>query len=236
MSGIVRLGCVVPAHNVMVERDFHAMCPTAASVHVARADIDYDRPLEGQLRGMIENAPAAAARLAKAEMAAIAFACTSASFLDGPGSDRRIAADLQAVSGVPAITTSTAVVEALQALGVRRIAMATPYRQWVMDAEKAFLAAAGIEVVAMSGMELGRPADINAVPLAEVIDAAIAIDRPEAQAIFISCTDLDGRRAIEHVEAHCGKPVISSNQACFWALCRLAGVTPPPGPGRLMRH
>lgn len=234
MTDIVRLGCVVPASNVMVERDFMAMCPSGCSIHVARADFDLAEPLRAQLTAMIDAGPAAARSLAKADVRAICFACTSASFLNGPGSDAAIARRVTEASGVPSITTSTAVLQALAALGARSVSVATPYVDWVVEAETAFLEAAGIRVCAISGMGLERGADINRVPLDTVMDAATAIDRPDADVVFLSCTDMTAIQAIAGLEARLDKPVITSNQASFWALCALADVTPPAGWGHLM--
>ncbi|MEM7442630.1 MAG: maleate cis-trans isomerase [Pseudomonadota bacterium] len=230
----VRLGAIVPAQNVMVERDFMASCPDGASVHFARADIDQSKPLHGQLADMIEAAPKAARVLAKADVRAICFACTSASFLNGPGRDEESARQITQASGVPAITTSTAVLNALAALGVGTVAVVTPYVDWVVEAEKEFLEKEGFRVCAISGMGLERGSNINAVELQAVIEATIGIDRPEAGALFISCTDLAAIGAIEDLESRLGKPVVTSNQASLWALCLKADIPPPAGYGRLM--
>jgi maleate isomerase len=218
----------------MVERDFSAMCPSDCSIHVARADYESQSPLRTQLIAMIDAAPAAAASLAKADIRAICFACTSASFLHGPGSDETITERISQACGKPSTTTSTAVLKALAVLVARSVSVATPYVDWVVEAEAEFLEAAGFRVSAISGMGLERAADINAVGLPAVSDAAMAIDRPDADAVFISCTDLTAVPLIGDLERRLNKPVITSNQASFWSLCLLAGVTPPKGWGKLM--
>ena len=64
---------------------------------------------------------------------------------------------------------------------------------------------------------------------------AKAIDTPEADGIFISCTGLDALDVIETLEQDLGKPVVTSNQASFWMAFRMAGVgDATPGFGRLM--
>ena len=61
------------------------------------------------------------------------------------------------------------------------------------------------------------------------------IDTPKAEGIFISCTNLRTIEIIETLEQDVKKPVISSNQATFWKLMRLAGVgSPIKGYGRLL--
>jgi maleate cis-trans isomerase len=228
-----RLGFLVPAQNVMVETDAMALCPPGATVHFARPDVPQDRPIYAQFDAMLEDAPCAARILAKAGVAAIGFACTSGSFYRGPGSDETIAAELREAAGVPCVTTATAVLWALRALKATRVAVATPYIDTIVAAERAFLEAAGFAVTAISGMGIERGRDIHAVPLADTVAAAEAIDSVEAEAVFISCTDLAAVPAIAELEDRLGKPVVTSNQATVWACAGLAGANRPDGHGRL---
>jgi maleate isomerase len=54
------------------------------------------------------------------------------------------------------------------------------------------------------------------------VQAAIASVTPEAQAIFLSCTNLRTLHAIAPIEAATGLPVFSSNQALAWHMSTLA--------------
>ena len=65
-----------------------------------------------------------------------------------------------------------------------------------------------------------------------VIEAALRADVPEAEALFLSCTALPAVPVLAQIEAELGKPVLSSNQALFWALLDRAGIA-CDGPGRL---
>jgi maleate cis-trans isomerase len=63
------------------------------------------------------------------------------------------------------------------------------------------------------------------------------VDRPDAQAIFVSCTDFRTLEIIESLEQKLGKPVISSNSASMWKMLRLLGDTRVvPGAGQLFRE
>ncbi len=46
------------------------------------------------------------------------------------------------------------------------------------------------------------------------------VDRPEAQALFISCTNLPTYDVIEPLEHALGKPVLTANQVTMWDACR----------------
>ena len=65
-------------------------------------------------------------------------------------------------------------------------------------------------------------------------------DRPEADGIFLSCTNTTQIEAIADIERALGKPVVNSNQAVLWGrlrrLCELGPLPSMPELGRLMRH
>lgn len=229
-----RIGCIVPAPNVRAEEDFIALAPPGVAVHFNRMDVDLATPLADILDAMVAAAPRLARALAGAEAEVVAFACTSASFHRGAGSDRAIREAMEQASGVPAVTTSAAVVEALRAVGATRIAVATPYVDWVVAAERAFLAAAGFDVRHIAGLGLAMPRDIHAIAADEVARWARECDRPEADALFVSCTDYAAVPSIARLERELGKPVVTSNQATYWACARRLGVAARPGYGRLL--
>jgi arylmalonate decarboxylase len=143
--------------------------------------------------------------------------------------------------GVPVIATAGAVLAALRALGVKRVAVATPYVDFVNEAERAFLEEHGFGVTSLLGLRLGETQAerrfIGRVPPQQVYRLARQADRPDAEAIFISCTNLATLDVIAQLEADCGKPVISSNQACFWACLRVMGIPDSiAGYGKLLLH
>ena len=68
-------------------------------------------------------------------------------------------------------------------------------------------------------------------------DFAIGLDRPDAEAIFVSCGALRTGEVIDEIEAATGKPCIASNQAMLWHCLRLAGIDDRlEGLGRLFRE
>ena len=63
------------------------------------------------------------------------------------------------------------------------------------------------------------------------------VNRAEAQALFVACTDFPVMTMIGQLEEELGKPVITSNQATFWAALRAAGLDDrSDGYGRLLRE
>lgn len=230
-----RIGMIVPSVNKVAEPEFWRVMPKGIAVHVARATT-LGRTTEESYFKMAEAAMQAAADLATADVDLILYACTSGSIVC-PLPD--ILAGMRERSGKPVMATAGAVVAALRALKVRRVALATPYVEFVNESEISFLNAHDFEVTSMHGLQLGdtevERRAIGRVPAEHAYRMARLVDRPEADAIFLSCTNLATFDVIAQIEADLGKPVVTSNQASIWACLRMLGIPDRiEGLGRLM--
>ncbi len=228
-----RLGVLVPSANIVMEPEIYRMIPEGVTAHFARVWITEDTPEE--LTNMIDHVPRASTELSHALVDVYGFGCTSGSLVQGLGYDQKIIAKINAVTGKPATTTSTACIQAFKALGVKRISLVTPYEEWLNLKEKKFFEDNGIEVLAMKGLGLRDAEAIASVDPGHIYRMAREIDRKKSDGIFISCTDFQAVPALQAIEDDLGKPVFSSNQVTLWAMLKLAGVRiPVPGYGRLL--
>ena len=117
---------------------------------------------------------------------------------------------------------SGALVQALEVLGVGRLSVATPYVESVTERLHGFLGEYGVEVVASVG--LGLLGQIWKVDYRQVVDIVRSADRPDAEAMFISCTNLPTYDIIGALEQELGKPVLTANQVTMWAALRAMGL------------
>ncbi len=216
-----RLGVLVPSTNNMLERDAHAILPVSVTAHFSR--MKYDRDEADPLAALSHHAQTAAELIADAHMDAIAFGCTTGSLLGGLGYDRTIIAMIERVTGTPATTTASAMVEALQATGARRITLVTPYTHALNQKVIRFLESSGIEVENQFGFGIPDPDGIFVIPPEQIVDAVTRTDTSRADAIFLSCTAMRGIDAIGLLRGRVDKPVLSSNQATYWKLARMIG-------------
>jgi maleate isomerase len=166
----------------------------------------------------------AAQRLMRFDPQCIAYLCTTTSFIKGVGHDTEISNRIEEVTGVPAITTSTAAVKALNALGLSRISTVSPYMPEVDQRLTAFLQGNGFQVVAANPLGLAQDHSLN--PSDAIREAAEDADRAEAEGIFISCTGQRTAGFIGELERKLGKPVVTSNQATFWCALHMLSVEP----------
>ena len=180
------------------------------------------------------NIGQAAQRLAERGAQAVAYGCTSGSYVLGPSGDATIIEQMRAAAGVPATTTSRAVVTALRTLGVQSVAVLSPHIDELNARLRAYLEAAGFSVAAMVGLNLS--CDIEAVEPAEtrhIVESQV--DTADADAVFISCTGMRTAEIIDDLEATLGKPIVTANQATLWHLGQLVGCSGAiDGSGRLL--
>lgn len=216
-----RFGVAVPSANAVMERELNLMCPEGVSVHFSRMWLKADTKEE--ILGLYDKVKEAVELLSHVNPSVIAFGCTAGSLIKGLGYDREIIKIIEESTGVHATSTSTAVVEALRALEVRRVAVGSPYEPWLNAKVKEFLEANGFEVTATEGLGIIGPemSDLGAVQLYSL--ARKALQRP-ADCLFLSCTGMPSATLIDGLEKDFGLAVISSNQATFWHMLRLVGI------------
>lgn len=231
-----KIGLITPSSNNINEPEFYRLAPPGVTIHTARVLLTGEMD-EASYHRMAAELGRAAKELATAEVDIVAYGCTAGSVIVPLAS---LTASMSEQTGTPALVTAGAVVSALRALGVRRVAMGTPYLEFVNRREVSFLEEQGFDVTRVLGLELGHDQQerrcIGHVPQEAVFRMALAIDTAEAEAIFISCANLATLDVIEDIEEALGKPVVTSNTACFWACLRTLGInTSISGHGRLLR-
>jgi maleate isomerase len=217
-----KVGLIVPSVNTTTEPEFAWLAPSNISFHAARIFMNVTSP--GALRVMNREVRHAAKLLATLSPHALAYVCTAGSFLDGSRGTRALLDDLQCFVACPVVATSAVMVEALRYLDVRRLGLATPYPEDVTQAERRFLMNSGFDVVSCAC--LGRSgAEVRPTTFQEILALVRAVDRPDAQAIFISCTDLRATEMVDHLEREFHKPMLTSNQVTLWGILRALGIS-----------
>ncbi|MBB44240.1 MAG: decarboxylase [Rhodospirillaceae bacterium] len=232
-----KIGLICPSTNTSIEPEFQMMAPDGVSIHVSRAF--QDGPQEPALYKQIaSNVEDASRNLGSADIDVVAFGCTSCTyFADG----EPILKTMSRLTGAPSVLTATAVLDSMKALGVKRIGLATPRTDFVNKREKEWFAEHGIEVVALRSLQMGESAqeraNIGRVPPQVAAKLGSLVNSKDADAIFISCTNLPSLSIIQDLENEVGKPVITSNQATFWQCLRLIGIkTTVQGFGKLLNN
>ncbi len=230
-----RIGAIIPVSNTTNEVEFNRFKPNGVTVHFTRVPLDTN-PAADDFQTLLGAAGRAAEELAATGADVVAYGCTSGSM--ACPSDRLLGT-MEGASGKPALSTAGAILDALKALGLNRIAMATPYMDATNEKERGFIERHGFEVSAIKGLGLGGSLEkiqkISRVPPADVYAHAKSVDSPDAQALLICCTDFGTADVVQTLEDEIAKPVITSNTATFWAALQRAGLKQSvEGYGRLL--
>lgn len=174
-----------------------------------------------------------ARRLAEAGCGALVWACTSGSFVGGLEWARRQMAQLADASGLPATSTSLALLAACARLGAATVDLLSPYPPAVTERLLAFLADGGVAVAQASSLGC---ADGRASHALDLKAAAGGMSSGTSRPLLIPDTAIDSLDLVEPLEAGLARPVVTANQASLWHGLTLLGHTAPiAGAGRLLR-
>lgn len=232
-----RLGFLLPPGNPTIEPELMAMVPQGVSLHFQRM---VARGTPGALDGQAERNASMVAHLGESiEMLAlvkpdiIVVAHTATSYDLGRDAEAALLDRLAKESGTRVTTAFASVAAALERLGVKRVALGAPYSAETTEKGRAHLEAHGFTVVNHDNLK--GVANIYDETAERAYRLARSVDRPEAQAVFLSGTGMPTISVLEMLETDLQKPVISSNAAMMWLALRACGVNQPiAGYGRLL--
>ena len=227
-------GVLIPSTNTTVEIECRLM-PATYQAHIGRLmtstpgrtfapsrdeDIDYQSRLLGT---------------AKVEL--VILAQTSAS-LFAEDYDELVTRRMSEGAGAPAITSAQAVGRAARALGARHIAIVSPYSDEVNQrAGHYFAAKHGLEAVALEGFGATDSYAIGQLGPENARNAFARIDRPQIEVFVVPGGNFPTINSIAGWEREFKKPVVTTNQASFWAMLQMLKTGDRiPGFGRLLEE
>ena len=237
-----RIGVLLPPGNPTVEPELSAMVPAGVTLHFGRLESPPSVGKAGEHAGMEERVRAyreglagPTAALSQVRPAVVLLAHTASSYALGYGNEQTLVDRIASLAGAPALLAAQAVLAALRHLGVKRLALGTPYPESISRQGKAYWEAAGFEIAGYHRLE--NVTDIYAENEERAYELARRADAPEADAVLLSGTGLPTVAVLETLERDLGKPVLSSNQASLWQALRMARVRESiAGYGRLLRE
>lgn len=233
-----RIGLIVPDSLIPTEPWFYRVAPRGVIFLTSRMSLGKKATPEA-LKKMKENAIRAAQELANAEVDLISFCCTSGSFIEGVGYDKKIIKEIESETNIPTTTTTTSFVEALRKLNIKSLVLVTPYIEAINIIEKNFLESIGFKVLGIGSKNMEDIMEYTMTTAGEIYRLAKATLKKykDADGIFISCMSMRAMDIIQALENDTNKPVVNSNQATLWKSLRMAGINEPiEGYGTLLRN
>ncbi|MFT7288199.1 MAG: maleate cis-trans isomerase [Halieaceae bacterium] len=226
---------IVPTTNTVNEAEWSQMCSKDISFHTARMSLHGAQEDGDMIPAVLRDAME---QLRPAGVATIAYNCTGGSMVTPVES---LPQAMTALAGIPCTSAVAAIVAALAHLGVKRVAVATPYYDAMNEQWKRILMGCGFDVTIITGLGIGSGGTHEFTQIAGLATAEVetlAVDTfhaAPADALLLSCTDMPTLPILPQLEESLGVPVISSNTATLWRALRLCELTPNiEGAGRLL--
>lgn len=209
----MRIGLIAPSSNTVMEDDLHRHLGESCTICTDRVYLEQVSRVAEEFM-ITEELPRALRLIKTTDPDAIMFGCTSAGSLCGLEQDASITRMIEEQTATEAVTVVGSIVRQLKLIRPQGIAVFTPYEDDLTRSVARCVSDAGYRVVRAAGMGILSNLDIGRVTPREILQfVASQMHGVNADCILLSCTNWQAIDAIDCVSAHCGLPVISSNQA-----------------------
>jgi maleate isomerase len=226
------LGVLTPSSNTRLEPLTSAMVAglPGVSAHFSRF-----RVVDVGLAAAHQFDPAAilaaADLLADARVDSIVWSGTSGGWR-GVADDQALCAAITERTGVPATTSTLALLEALRRMQARSLGLVTPYPREMHEAVAATFSDEGLDVV--SSVALSATAsnwELCLIAPDVIGDAVRTVAGARPDAITVFCTNLASADQVEGWERRDGIPILDSVALAVWHGLELAGYEGPAPEG-----
>lgn len=241
------VGLIVPSSNLTMETELPRMLSARERLlpderfifHASRMRMKHVTP--EQLRAMNAQTERSAGELADADPDVVASACLVAIMAQGPKfhctAEADIARGLAAGgSAAPVVSSAGALLNGIQALGARRVAIITPYLKPLTKMVTDYIEDAGTEVVDALSLEVSDNLAVARLDPTDLQSHWRKLNLRDVDAIVLSaCVQMPSLEAIDVVEKEAGLPVLSAATATTYTILDTLGLaTVVPQAGRLL--
>src|SRR6266851_9412891 len=190
-----RIGLIIPSSNRLTEPQMHRYAPDGVEVHVTRLRMTgaHHVPLSELVPRIVD----ATLALADARCDVIVFHCTASSMEAGLAGERDVLTSMRNATSSHVTTTASATLAAMRALDINNVVLISPYVAATHQHEVDFLGEANIGVVGGRALGLAGGDQYITVPPSEWLRIAQEEMRSDADAIFLSCTNIHSPEIVE---------------------------------------
>ena len=230
-----RIGLLSPTVIETAAYDFYRVAPDGVSMCATTSNIEH-WSRDNFKQHVLDPIVSAVKYLASRHVDYIIHTGMPVVTTRGKGFEDELVRQIEEVTGLPATTSIRSAIRALAYLGVRNVALLTPYPQELHQSAYAFLIASGLEVAGDHTMDVVFK-QLQDVTPAQILAAARALvaRAPGADGMYIPCNQWSAADAAPLIERELGIPVVTGAHADYWEAFRSLGITDRiEGHGRLM--
>lgn len=246
MSRPFRIGQIVPSSNVTMETEIPAMLrareavlPERFTFHSARMRMK--KVTKEELAQMDADSDRCALELSDAAVDVLGYACLVAIMSMGRGYHRVSQERLEGRTRenghpAPVVTSAGALVEGLQALGAKKIAVVAPYMKPLTQLVVEYIQGEGIAVQDWLALEIPDNLEVAAQDPVNLLKHYRKLDLTGIDALVLSaCVQMPSLPSIQKVEDAIGLPVVSAAVCTTWQMQKRLGIEARvPGAGALL--
>ena len=215
-----RVGIVNPSRGDVLMYEYYKAAPEGVIVVPAALNVRQLTP--DQLDRVLDGYQAAVEDMAYEEVDVIVLGGSPPVTMKGYGFERQMVERAQAVTSAQVVALIRCEVEALEAVGARRIAVGAPYTEELTERFADYFKQAGFEVVATRCLDIGRNVEIAKLPQYASYRLARELFKlaPGVDAIHLTCPRWPTLLSLDLLEQDLGVPVTSSSQSVLFGTLR----------------
>ena len=233
-SGInSKVGLIALSTDFMIEKDFRKIIENMKiDLFVNRIRSYYPLTKENLIK-MGENVTEVSKDILPDEkLDCVVYGCTSGTIASGYDSIKNKINLAKPEAKV--VTPSSAAINALRKMNVKKVSIFTPYSEKLNNDVVDYFKKENFIVTSNSYFDILYDNDIAKVDPDYLFEVITKMDLGEAEAVFLSCTNLPALNIVDKLEKKLNKIVLSSNQVLIWdTLQNIKKTEPVNGFGKL---
>ena len=210
-----RIGLIALATDFMIEKDFINVTKNM-DIELFVNRIHCYSPLTSENLIKMSNTVTEVSKdiLPDEKLDCVVYGCTSGTIAAGYDSIKK-KIEL-AKPGAKVTTQSTAASNALKKLNVSKVAIFTPYSKKLNDEVVNYFKKEDFIVISNSYFDISIDRDIAKIDPDYLYEVISNMDLGDAEAVFLSCTNLPALSIVDKLEKKLNKIVLCSNQVLIW--------------------
>ena len=228
-----KVGLIALSTDFMIEKDFRKIIENMKiDLFVNRIRSYYPLTKENLIK-MAENVTEVSKDILPDEkLDCVVYGCTSGTIASGYDSIKNKINLAKPEAKV--VTPSSAAVNALRKMNVKKVSIFTPYSEKLNNDVVDYFKKENFIVTSNSYFDILNDNDIAKVDPDYLFEVITKMDLGEAEAVFLSCTNLPALNIVDKLEKKLNKIVLSSNQVLIWdTLQNIKKTEPVNGFGKL---
>ena len=210
-----KVGLIVLATDFMIEKDFIDVTKgMGIDLFVNRIHTYFPLTSENLIKMSNTLTEVSKDILPDEKLDCVVYGCTSGTIAAGYDSIKK---KIELAKPEAKVTTpSTAATNALKKMNVSKVSIFTPYSKKLNDEVVDYFKKENFIVTSNSYFDILNDADIAKIDPDYLYDIISKMNLGDAEAVFLSCTNLPALSILDKLEKKLNKVVLSSNQVLIW--------------------